>query len=282
MKHDQRTVSLAYSTCPNDTFIFNAIYNRLIDLAGINFKIELHDVEALNQNAAREVFEVSKLSFAAIAHLKGRYRMLRSGAALGKGCGPLIVAKKGALSSGKLENETIAVPGLWTTACMLASLYLKGRINPVPMRFDEIMPAVKAGKYACGVIIHEGRFTYQDYGLTSLVDLGQWWEDTTGLPIPLGVIGVKSGLPKELCLKTQNIIRQSVVYARRNPHDSYKYVREHASEMAIDVIDRHIDLYVNDFTEEIGENGQHAIEKLFEKAASAGMIRQIPQPLFAT
>lgn len=279
LKND--TVTLAYSPCPNDTFLFHAMVHGLVDRHGLTFDTTLNDVEALNRSAAKSRFDVSKLSAAAMLHLGGKYKMLRSGAALGRGCGPLIVAKKEAgLES--LAGAKIVVPGVWTTAFLLASLYLKGDFTPVPMRFDRIMPAVQSGEYAYGVIIHEGRFTYSNYGLACLLDLGRWWEESTSLPIPLGVIGIREETPPEQCRVIEQIIRKSVVHARQNPAASQNYVRQHAQELSEDVIRQHIDLYVNDFTEHIGETGERALARLFQEAAGAGIIPATRIPLFAT
>jgi len=275
------TVTLAYSPCPNDTFLFFALAHGLVDLHGLTFDITLNDVEALNRSAAEGRFDVSKLSVAAMAHLGETYGMLRSGAALGRGCGPLIVTK----TEGRhkpLAGATIAVPGMWTTACLLASLYLKNDFKPVPMRFDRIMPAIRDGECDYGVIIHEGRFTYSNYGLDCLVDLGQWWEGKTQLPIPLGLIAVRRDVPAEQCRLIEQIIGQSVAYARQDPATPGHYVRQHAQELSDDVIRQHIELYVNDFTENIGETGEQAICRLFEEAAAAGIISRSVMPAFAT
>jgi len=275
------TVTLAYSPCPNDTFLFYALAHGRVNLHGLAFDITLNDVEALNRSAAKARFDVSKLSVAAMAHLGESYGMLRSGAALGRGCGPLIVTKKEGQRK-PLAGATLAVPGMWTTAFLLASLYLKNDFTPVPMRFDRIMPAVQGGKCDHGVIIHEGRFTYSNYGLDCLLDLGQWWEEKTGLPIPLGLIGVRRDVPAEQCRVIEQIIGQSVAYARQDPAAPGPYVRQHAQELSDDVIQQHIELYVNDFTGDIGETGEQAICRLFEEAAKAGIIPGSALPVFAT
>ncbi len=273
-------LAVAYSTCPNDTFIFHALAHGLIECEGIAFDTVLKDVEALNQDARLGRYEISKLSFAAIGNLAESYGLLRSGAALGRGCGPLIVARPG-FDPSRLKSVAIAAPGLWTTACMLLGLYLGEKPNAVPMRFDKIMPAVQRGEFEAGVIIHEGRFTYGEYGLISLMDLGQWWEEETGLPIPLGGICAARSLGEETVAKAETAIRQSVVYAREHPGAADAYIRRHAAEMSESVVASHIELYVNDFSIDLGEEGEKAVEKLFALAGKAGMIPAGRAPLFA-
>lgn len=277
MNKDQLT--LAYSTCPNDTFIFHALAERLVDMRGLAFKIDLADVEALNKAAANGVYAVSKLSFAAIGHLQGRYRILESGAALGRGCGPLIVARPD-FDRQRLADARIAVPGHWTTANLLLGLYLGKKLPVQAMTFDRIIPAVASGAVDAGVIIHEGRFTYPEYNLSCLADLGQWWEDETGHPIPLGAIAVREDMNPETAGKISNIIRSSIEYAHANESASDKYIREHAIEMAPEVIRKHIDLYVNPFSIKLGKEGQKAVVELFSQAAQKEIIPEYCGPIF--
>jgi 1,4-dihydroxy-6-naphthoate synthase len=266
-----KLLSLAYSTCPNDTFIFHALAKRLVDMRGLAFKIDLADVEALNRVAANGMYAVSKLSFAAIGHLQGRYRILESGAALGRGCGPLIVAKPG-FDPQRLADARIAVPGHWTTANLLLGLYI-GRKMPVEaMPFDLIMPAVTRGEFDAGVIIHEGRFTYPDYGLVCLEDLGQWWEEETGHPIPLGAIAVREDIAPQVAGRINAVIRDSIEYAYANPGAADDYIRQHAQEMEPEVIRQHIELYVNPFSIQLGKKGKQAVEALYSRAAVQGII----------
>jgi 1,4-dihydroxy-6-naphthoate synthase len=278
--HMKKSLTIGYSTCPNDTFIFYALAHKLIDCGGINFNTELKDVEALNQDARLGRYEVSKLSFSAMAYLRDSYALLKSGAAIGKGCGPLIVTRPG-FDLNKLSSSTIVVPGLWTTACMLLELYLAQKPQVVTMQFDHIMPAIQKGMFEAGVIIHEGRFTYPDYELVCLVDLGRWWEEKTGLPIPLGGICVRRDLPKETIKKIETAIRNSVSYSKEHPGQADQYIRHYAAEMSDSVIQNHIDLYVNDFTVNLGKTGEKAIEKLFKMAWNVGMIPEGKKPLFA-
>ncbi len=273
-------LSLGYSTCPNDTFLFHALAHRQIDLHGLDFDIRLADVETLNQDAKSGIPDVTKLSYAALGHLRDSYGLLRSGSALGRGCGPLVVARPGYELS-RLKYTKIAVPGLWTTACMLLGLYLETPPEAVPMTFDRIMPAVQRGDLDAGVIIHEGRFTFQNYGLEKQIDLGEWWEKKTGLPIPLGGIAIRRNLGPDTAQAVEKAIRDSVAHAFACPDDSSAYIREHAQEMDADVIRQHIGLYVNDFTRNLGIQGEQAVHRLFDMAENYGILPKSDAPLFA-
>jgi 1,4-dihydroxy-6-naphthoate synthase len=276
-----KLLSLAYSTCPNDTYIFHALAKRLVDMRGLAFKIDLADVEALNRAAANGVYAVSKLSFAAIGHLQGRYRILESGAALGRGCGPLIVARPD-FDRKHLTDAKIAVPGHWTTANLLLGLYLGRKLSVQAMTFDQIMPAVAGGVVDAGVIIHEGRFTYPDYDLVCLEDLGQWWEAETGHPIPLGAIAVRDDIDPETTGKVSSLIRSSIEYAYAHENAADDYIRQYAFEMAPEVIRQHIDLYVNRFSIQLGKKGRQAVAELFARAQREKIIPQLERPVFAT
>ncbi|MEZ4526023.1 MAG: 1,4-dihydroxy-6-naphthoate synthase [Desulfobacterales bacterium] len=276
----KQKLSLAYSTCPNDTFVFYALAHHKTDCQDMEFSITLADVETLNQDAVFGKYDVSKLSFAAIGHLTDTYGLLRSGSALGRGCGPLIVAKPG-FDKSDLHSADIAVPGLKTTANMLLGLYLSGQAHVNPMPFDRVMPAVAAGEYDAGVIIHEGRFTFPDYGLICLEDLGQWWEQKTSLPIPLGGIAIRRDLGKQTAMHMEKAIRDSVKYAFANQDAADAYIREHAQEMEPLVIRQHIDLYVNRFTENLGTEGEEAIKVLFSMGRECGLLPESAAPLFA-
>ena len=276
MKHN---LTLGYSTCPNDTFIFYALAHNLIERRGLQFKIELADVETLNQQARAGVFDISKLSFAAIGHLLDTYGVLRSGSALGRGCGPLIVARPG-FNLNQIDSKKIAVPGMWTTACMLLGLYLSKKPDVIPMLFDLIMPAVERGDLDFGVIIHEGRFTYKNYGLICLLDLGRWWEEKTSLPIPLGGIAIRRDIAPETARRVESAVRESTLYGFKHRTETDGYIKRYAREMSSAVIRRHIDLYVNDFTIEIGEQGKEAVEALFEMARNRGILPENKMPVF--
>ncbi len=275
-----RALTLAYSTCPNDTFIFYALAHGRIDCGDLDWRIQLADVEALNQDAAAGKWDVSKLSFAALGHLQDTYGLLRSGAALGRGCGPLIVARPG-FNPDRLPSVSIAVPGLQTTANLLLGLYLTEPPRAVPMTFDKIIPAVARGEFEAGVIIHEGRFTYSGYGLESLVDLGRWWEEETGLPIPLGGIAVRRDLGTDIARRAEAAVRDSLRFAFDHPEAATDYIRSHAREMAGSVIQQHIDLYVNDFSLDLGKEGEAAVAALFDRGRRCGMLPSGDRPLFA-
>lgn len=277
--------SLAYSSCPNDTFIFKGIAKGLIDTRGMDFNILLEDVETLNQHAAQERYQITKLSFAALGSLLDKYALLRTGAALGKGCGPLVINRPGRQIDGK-KNRIVAVPGLGTTAYHLFRFFmadafpgLEFKVQPMP--FEKIMPAVQKGTADLGVIIHEGRFIYQDMGLEMKTDLGRWWEETTGLPIPLGCIAVHRDIPGETACNIQSLIRESIDHGFAHPAMGRAYIKDHAQEMADEVIDQHIHLYVNEFSRDIGDLGTRAVTAFFNHAAEAGLIPPLDRSLFA-
>lgn len=273
-----KIVSLGYSTCPNDTYIFYALAHGLVSCP-CRFQITLADVESLNQAAKNASLQATKLSFAALGHLQENYGLLRTGAALGRGCGPLIIARPGRDLAG-LKKARIAVPGMWTTACLLLGLYLDGRFEPVPMSFEAIMPAVSSGKFDYGVIIHEGRFTYPQFGLNCLLDLGQWWEDETGKPIPLGCIAMRRDVPRQTGRMIEKAILDSILYADDHPGASDAYIQKHAQEMAPQVIRQHINLYVNAFSRNLGQEGETAVETLFAMARQKGMMPESRMPVF--
>lgn len=277
---NKTSLTLAYSTCPNDTFLFHAMVHGLVPLNDLSYSVVLDDVESLNRKACDGLYQISKLSFAAIGNLQDSYGLLRSGAALGRGCGPLVVARKGA-DRKRIKDAKIVVPGLQTTANLLLGLYLDKKPDVVPMVFDRIMPAVSSGEYDFGVIIHEGRFTYPSHGLELVADLGEWWERETSLPIPLGGIAVRRDLPVDVIHVIENTISQSVRYGFQNPEDSKTYIKHHAQELEDDVIRQHISLYVNDFTINLGDKGEKAIDHFFELARQKGLMKPSVHPLFA-
>jgi 5,8-dihydroxy-2-naphthoate synthase len=273
-------LSLGYSPCPNDTFIFGALANGLIDTEDLHLKIRLEDVETLNRLCKEKSLDVTKISIAALACFLADYALLPSGGALGTGCGPLVVAAPGA----KLQNmaeSVIAVPGTLTTAHLLLSLFLGKRPHVLPMAFDTIMPAVERGDCTYGVIIHEGRFTFQNHGLVSLLDLGDWWEQETGLPIPLGGIAIRRDLGKKAAEKIGALICRSLAFARANPQHLQEYVRVHAQEMEDHVIREHIRLYVNDFSADLGLEGRQAVRRLLQAGADIGLFPHPNDKLFA-
>ena len=284
MKPNQ-TYKLAFSSCPNDTFIFKAIARQLIDLHGYCFDIVLEDVETLNQKAAKGTYDITKLSFAAFGSLVQTYALLRTGSALGLGCGPLIISLPGRSLDDKTK-PVIAVPGMGTTAYHLFRLYVDDKYidmdaSIIPMPFEKIMPAVIERKADFGVIIHEGRFVYPDMGLELKADLGLWWEDKTFLPIPLGCIAVKRDIDSAIACDIQKLIGKSIDHAFLNPSMAYDYIQTYAQELDDDVIQQHIGLYVNNFSKDIGEKGEAAITTFFEKARASGLIEKSESSLFA-
>jgi 1,4-dihydroxy-6-naphthoate synthase len=282
---------LAYSPCPNDTFIFHAWVHGLLRGAP-PVKEELEDIDQLNRRASQGEAEVIKVSMYAFAHVRETYALLHSGGAMGRGCGPLVVARKDshlrpapspsrtALLVDELTHARVAIPGELTTAALLVGLLTGGLRQPVVMPFDRIMPAVAAGEVDAGVIIHEGRFTFGSYGLRRLVDLGVWWEDTTGLPIPLGGIAVSRRLPPGLETEVEKAVRDSVERARGNPEAAGEYVLAHSQELDSDVCRAHIELYVNEFTVDYGEEGERAIRHLLESAERFGLIPPCEKGVF--
>jgi 1,4-dihydroxy-6-naphthoate synthase len=259
--------------------MFHALVHGLVPCGGLRFHVTLKDVEALNQVARHGRYATTKLSFAALAHLQDRYLLMRSGAAMGRGCGPLLLRRPSAEQQ-RLAGATIAVPGRWTTANLLLALYLRQPPRIAPMTFDRIMPALAAGAFDFGVIIHEGRFTYGSHGLIRVADLGEWWENETGLPIPLGGIAARRDLDPGIAAAMEEGIRDSVAFARRDPAVSRGYVKQHAQEMDDSVIDRHIDLYVNRYSVELGGEGEEAVRALFSRARKLGLGASGNQPLF--
>jgi 1,4-dihydroxy-6-naphthoate synthase len=275
-----RTLSLGYSPCPNDTFIFFALTHGRIPLPGLAFHHRLEDVETLNRLACAATLDLTKISFHALGHLREDYALLRSGGALGRGCGPLLVARRG-LSLTELSGRRIAIPGSLTTAALLLQLYSADFSNLTVMPFDRILPAVRDGLADAGLIIHEGRFTFPDYGLDRLLDLGQWWEEQTGLPLPLGGILARRSLGPELIETLEEAVRESVAYARSHPDETSAYIRRHAKELDEDVIRGHIDLYVNDFSLDLGDEGLTAVQELLGRAEDRGLIPFYAGPLLA-
>lgn len=267
-------MKIAFSPCPNDTFVFHAWTHGLIEGAP-KLDVTYADIDKTNYWASdREGPEVMKISFAALPYVLDDYRLLPCGGALGRGCGPLVLTNKESKPA-DLRGKTIAVPSDKSTAYLLFRLWMAQKIpvgvgEIIVMPFDEIMPAVKEGKVDAGLVIHEARFTYQNYGLEKLVDLGDWWEEDTGLPIPLGAIIAKRSLGKKESLT--DWIQKSVHYAWDHPDASMDYVMDYAQEMSPDVAKSHIDLYVNEFTGALGENGYAAVESLLGRAAEEGLI----------
>jgi 1,4-dihydroxy-6-naphthoate synthase len=273
---------LAYSPCPNDTYIFAALTNGLLDGAP-QVRVHLCDIEELNNAAAKGEFQLTKVSYGAIPFLMDRYRILPAGGALGRGCGPLLVALPGEAPPlfADFARKRIAIPGERTTAYLLLQLALGTRPRTVQMRFDAIVAAVANGEVDAGLIIHESRFTYRDAGLISIADLGEWWENMTLLPVPLGAILVRNDVDDEAANQINAAIRSSLAFARANAPAVMPYVREHAAEMNDDVMRAHIELYVNEFSEDLGQTGRQAVRALFARAHDAGILHRRAEPCFA-
>lgn len=255
-----RELTFGYSPCPNDTFAFHALVHGLIEMP---FRVRpvLLDIEELNRRAHAGEFDLTKLSVGAFATVGDRYRLLRSGAALGRGVGPLVVARQ-AKALAEATAGRVAIPGRETTAFRLLRLAAPALGETVEVRYDRILGAVERGEFDAGLIIHESRFTYLDHGLVKVVDLGDWWEAETGLPVPLAGICARADLDANTAAEAEKAIRASVAYAFAHREASRDYVRAHAQEMSDYVCDQHIALYVNEFSLDIGDDGLRAIERL--------------------
>ena len=256
-------LTLAYSPCPNDTFIFDALVHHKVDTEGLEFEVQLHDVEALNVMAFENKIDITKLSYNAFLHLFKKYALLSSGSALGEKCGPLLITKQDKIKSFNTQS-LVAIPGKYTTANSLFSLAFPNNTNVKEMLFSEIEDAILKGDVDAGVIIHENRFTYQEKNLEKLIDLGEYWEELTQLPIPLGGIAVSKSLDTSIQKKIQRVLRRSIEFAFMFPKESHDYVKHHAQDMAIDVINSHIQLYVNEYSLDLGDKGREAVCYLFD------------------
>lgn len=262
-----QTLRFGFSPCPNDTFAFHALVHGLVE-APLRVEPVLLDIEELNTRALAGELGLTKVSYGALPRLDARYRLLRSGSALGRGCGPLVVARE-PLTLAQAAAGRIAVPGRETTAFLLLSLAAPAPGELVEMRYDRILRAVETGEVDAGLIIHESRFTYRGHGLELVADLGDWWEGETGLPIPLGAILARRDLGEETAAAAEAAIRRSVEYAFAHPEASRAYIRANAQELSDDVCDAHIGLYVNEFTIDLGDEGLAAVEGLTSRAVRA-------------
>ena len=272
-------LSLGFSPCPNDTFIFDALVHQKIDTEGLTFEVLLADVEELNQKALKGELDITKLSYHAYAQLTDKYVLLDAGSALGRNCGPLLIAKR-PLSKAEIAEGPIAIPGKLTTANFLLSLAYPDAQNKQAFLFSDIEQAVLREEVVAGLIIHENRFTYQDKGLVKIQDLGEFWESTTGHPIPLGGIVVHRRLPTDIQQKINRVLARSVAYAQQTPSATRDYVRAHAQEMDEEVMFAHIGLYVNDFTRNLGTEGRAAVATLFDRAEALQIVTKIREDIF--
>ncbi|MFO7826990.1 MAG: 1,4-dihydroxy-6-naphthoate synthase [Bacteroidales bacterium] len=274
-------ISLGYSTCPNDTFIFDAMVHHKIDTEGLEFDIVMADVEELNKKAIKQELDVTKISYHAYSKIADHYCLLDSGSALGKNNGPILISKH-KIYPDEVDDINIAIPGENTTANMLFSIAYPNAKKKKEYLFSDIEDVVLSNEMDAGLIIHENRFTYEKKGLQKIVDLGEFWEKETQLPIPLGGIAVRRDLDHEIQLKINRILRKSVEFAFENPKSAYPYIKKYAQEMDEDVMYKHIELYVNQFTIDLGKDGRDAIKMLYKKASSLGIIPELNQQIFLT
>ncbi len=267
-----KEISLGISPCPNDTFIFYHLLHRK-DLP-FRFRLVIADVEKLNNMVLKGALDVSKVSYGLAAKVMDRYLVLESGSALGRGCGPLILARE-PIAKTSLQRAILAVPGMHTTATLLLRLYLPGVTRLEPMLFSRIPGAILDKEVDAGCVIHETRFTYKDMGLVCIEDLGLWWENKTQMPLPLGGIIAKRGLPRGLVEEIDQGIRQSIEFALKHPDEPLGFVRQHAQEISETVQREHIHLYVNEFSICLGREGRQAIRVLFDLVARQGFCRPV-------
>jgi len=278
-------LSLGFSPCPNDTFIFDALIHHKIDTEGLEFEVFYDDVETLNQKAMRGELDITKLSYHAFAYVANQYILLHSGSALGFGVGPMLICKgdpQELHAQLKTDNPQlkIGIPGKYTTANFLLSLAFPNAANKQELVFSDIEQALLDGRIDVGLIIHENRFTYQDKGLKKILDLGDYWEKQTGCAIPLGGIVANRKLPLEVQQKVNRVLRRSVEFAFANPKSGLEFIREHAQEMSEEVMYKHIELYVNQYSLDLGVEGKKAIQLMFDTAKESGIIPEIKEELF--
>jgi 1,4-dihydroxy-6-naphthoate synthase len=255
--------TLGFSPCPNDTFIFDALVNKKIDTGDFHFDIRLEDVETLNELAKKQALDFTKISYGVLPLVAENYKVMNSGSALGKGVGPLLISKN-PVNFNDVENYTIAIPGENTTAHLLFSLAFPNAKKKVFKRYDEIEKSVLESENVLGVIIHENRFTYMERGLYKIVDLGNFWEEKTALPIPLGGIVGRRKIDENILMKVDALIKESMEYAFENYPLITDYVKQHSQEMEPEVMKKHINLYVNKFSINLGKDGRNAIQKFMK------------------
>ncbi|MBD1385585.1 1,4-dihydroxy-6-naphthoate synthase [Mucilaginibacter rigui] len=278
-------LTIGFSPCPNDTFIFDALIHHKIDTEELDFEVFYDDVETLNQKAFRGELDITKLSYHAFAYAADKYILLDAGSALGFGVGPMLICKgnaeklKARLEAGDTSLK-IGIPGKYTTANFLLSLAYPDATNKQELVFSDIENAVLDGRVDVGLIIHENRFTYQDKGLHKIIDLGDYWEKRTGCAIPLGGIVANRNLSLDVQHKINRVLKRSVEFAFANPKSGLEYIRSHAQEMSEEVMYKHIDLYVNKFSVDLGEEGKKAVKLLFDTALEKGIIPSVSESLF--
>lgn len=272
-------LTIAISPCPNDTFIFDAMLHKKIDTEGLDFKVVFADVEQLNQAAFKQQYDITKLSYHAFAYVADNYALLHSGSALGNNCGPLLIGKS-VLSENEINNCKICVPGKYTTANLLFSIKYPNAKNKEYILFSEIENNILNNECEAGVIIHENRFTYEQKELKKIIDLGEFWEQTYKVPIPLGGIAIKRNIENEVQLSVERIIKRSIEFAFSYPDSSKNFVAQHSQEMSVDVCKQHINLYVNQYSLELGFDGEYAVNTLYKIAQEHKIIPAIEQDIF--
>lgn len=272
-------LKLCFSTCPNDTFMFDAMVNGRIDTHGFSFDIHLADIDELNRLAIQGVPDITKISFNAFAKVSDNYQLLCAGSALGRGVGPLLVSKK-VIYPDEIKHIKIAIPGIETTANMLFSVAFPDATNKKVFLFSDIEDAILSNEVDAGLIIHENRFTYKSKGLRKIIDLGEFWENLTHLPIPLGGIAIRRSLPEGVKAKVNQIMRTSVEQAFAFPKLTYPYVRKYAQSMDEEVMYRHIELYVNNYSINLGDEGKKAVNELYSRAYDLNLIPKLSNDLF--
>jgi 1,4-dihydroxy-6-naphthoate synthase len=272
-------LKLAFSTCPNDTFIFDALVHHKIDTQGLTFELLLADVEELNNAAFEGQVDITKLSYHAYAYVSDNYTLLDSGSALGNNNGPLLISKY-KIYPDEIEELNIAIPGKYTTANLLLSIAYPNSIYKKEYLFSDIEEVVLSNEMDAGLIIHESRFTYEKKGLIKIIDLGEYWEKKTKLPIPLGGIVVNKKIDKDIQLKINKLVRESIEFAFKNPDSSISFIKKYAQEMDREVMHKHINLYVNDYSFDLGETGKKAIHTLYKEAEVVSGFPKVNEQIF--
>ena len=272
-------LNIGFSTCPNDTFMFDAMVHQKIDTEDLTFQISLADVEELNKNAFANKLDITKLSFYAYAYVSNNYVLLDAGAALGNNNGPLLISKQ-KIYPDEVRDLHIAIPGKYTTANLLLSIAYPDIKKKTEYLFSDIEDVVLSNEADAGLLIHENRFTYKAKGLKKIIDLGEYWEEMTNLPVPLGGIAVKRELSVDVQQKINRVLQRSIEFALKNPKSSLDYIRKHASAMDEQTIYKHINLYVNDYSVDLGKKGKLAIKTLYEKAQELHLIPEIEKQIF--
>jgi len=275
-------LTLGFSPCPNDTFIFDALIHHKIDTEGLEFEVLFDDVETLNQKALKGELDITKLSFHAYAYVHEQYVLLDAGSALGFGVGPLLICKNQDLANNLSPELSVGIPGVYTTANFLLGIAYPQLGNKKVLVFSEIETSLLDNQIDLGLIIHENRFTYEEKGLHKIMDLGSYWETLTGCAIPLGGIVINRNLAPDVQHKVNRLVRKSVEYAFANPKSGLDFIKLHAQEMSEEVMYKHIDLYVNQYSVDLGLEGKKAIAVLFEMAEEKGIISPMKKDIFLT